>query len=43
MLSRGFTGTMPDLEEQATPGGDWVRAAVPPVAALTALLAAVML
>jgi len=43
MLSRGFTGTMPDLEEQATPGGDWARAAVPPVAALTALLAAVML
>ncbi len=42
MLSRGFTGTMPDLEEQATPGGDWARAAVPPVAALTALLAAVM-
>ena len=43
MLSRGFTGTMPDLEEQATPGGHWARAAVPPVAALTALLAAVML
>ena len=43
MLSRGFTGTMPELEEQATPGGDWARAAVPPVAALTALLAAVML
>ena len=43
MLSRGFTGTMPDLEEQATPGGDWARAAAPPVAALTALLAAVML
>jgi cobalt/nickel transport system permease protein len=43
MLSRGFTGTMPDLEDQATPGGDWARAAVPPVAALTALLAAVML
>ena len=43
MLSRGFTGTMPDLEEQATSGGDWARAAVPPVAALTALLAAVML
>jgi len=43
MLSRGFTGTMPDLEEQAAPSGDWARAALPPVAALTALLAAVML
>jgi len=34
---------MPDLEEQATPGGHWARAAVPPVVALAALLAAVML
>ncbi|MGB1610245.1 MAG: cobalt ECF transporter T component CbiQ [Actinobacteria bacterium] len=43
MLSRGFSGTMPDTEERATPGADWARAALPPVVALAALLSAVVL
>jgi cobalt/nickel transport system permease protein len=43
MLSRGFTGTMPDIEERAAPGADWARAALPPSVALAALIAAVVL
>ncbi len=43
MLSRGFTGTMPDTEDRAAPGADWARAALPPTVAFAALLAAVIL
>ena len=43
MLSRGFTGTMPDIEDRAAPRVDWARAALPPVIALAALIVAVML
>lgn len=40
MLARGYTGTMPVLDEEATTGRDRLVAAVPPLLAATAALVA---
>ena len=40
MLARGFTGTMPDLDDRHATDRDWVLAAIPATIALGAALAA---
>jgi cobalt/nickel transport system permease protein len=42
MLARGFTGTMPDLDDRRALTSDWLRASLPAVAAWGALAVAVL-
>jgi cobalt/nickel transport system permease protein len=42
MLSRGFVGTMPTLDERVASAGEWLAGAVPPLVAAGAALAALI-
>ena len=39
MLARGYTGSMPDLDQRSATSADWVRAMVVPMAAVVTLVA----
>ena len=43
MLSRGYTGRLPELDTQTTTAGDWAQALLLPVAGLTVALTALAL